>query len=119
MTKEKKLEAMLVIAAGFILLFFIFKIKWFLLTAFLIAALGALSELFTNAVTWLWFKIAEILGWINSRILLGIVFFIFLFPMALLMKALNKITVQLKRNKSSYYSERDHLYTPEDLENTW
>jgi flagellar biosynthesis protein FlhB len=119
MNREKKLESLLIIAAGFIVLFFIFKIKWFLLVAFLVAFLGAMSKLFADAVTWLWFKISEILGWINARILLSVVFFIFLFPMALLMKAFGKSNIQLKKNKTSYYSERDHVYKSEDLENVW
>lgn len=119
MTREKKLESMLVISAGFIVLFIVFKIKWLLLTAFVIAFLGAMSTLFTDAVTWLWFKLSEMLGWLNSRVLLGIVFFIFLAPMAFLMRLLNKITIKLKKGDSSYYSDRNHLYKPEDLENVW
>lgn len=119
MNREKKLESLLIIAAGFIVLFFVFKIKWFLLVAFIVAFLGAMSKLFANGVTWLWFKISEILGWINARILLSVLFFIFLFPIALLMKAFGKGSVRLKKSKDSYYSERDHLYTSEDLENTW
>ncbi|MBL7912854.1 MAG: hypothetical protein JNJ41_17455 [Bacteroidia bacterium] len=119
MNREKKLESLLIIAAGFIILFFVFKIKWFLLVALVVAFLGAMSNLFANGVTWLWFKISEILGWINARILLSVLFFLFLFPIALLMKAVGKGNVQLKRNKTSYYSERDHMYKSEDLENTW
>lgn len=110
---------MLIIAAGFMVLFFIFKIKWFLLVAFVVSFLGAMSKLFTDGVTWVWFKISEILGWINSRILLGIVFFFFLFPLAMLMKLFNKVSIILKKGKASYYSDRNHLYKAEDLENVW
>ena len=119
MNREKKLESVLIISAGFIVFFFIFKIKWFLLLAFLVAFLGAMSKVFTDGLTWLWFKIAEILGWINARVLLSVVFFIFLFPMALLMRVFGKSSIQLKKNKTSYYSDRDQVYKPEDLENVW
>lgn len=119
MTREKRLESMLIIAAGFIALFFIFKIKWFLLTAFTIAFLGAMSKPFTQATTWLWFKLSEGLGWINARILLGIIFFLILFPISLLMRLFNKNVLKLKKQTTSYYTERNHTYTNEDLENVW
>ena len=119
MNREKKLESLLIIAAGFIVLFFVFKIKWFLLVALTVAFLGAMSKLFGDGVPWLWFKISESLRWLNARILLSILFFIFLFPIALLMKAFGKGAVQLKKSKTSYYSERDHVYKAEDLENVW
>lgn len=110
---------MLIIAAGFILLFFIFKMKIFLLIAAVVAVLGAMSKLATQAITWLWFKISEVLGWINSRLLLGIIFFFFLFPISLIMRLFNKITVKLKKHEGSYYAERNHTYTSTDLENSW
>lgn len=119
MKREKKLESVLVISAGFLLLFIIFKINLFLIVAFWVSFLGSISKLFTNGLTWVWFKIAEILGWINTRILLITVFFVVLFPMALIMRLRGKSSIQLNKNKSSYYSNRDHIYTAEDLENVW
>ena len=119
MNREKRLESMLIIAAGFIVLFFAFKLKWLLLIALTVAVLGAVSKLATQGITWLWFKIAEILGWVNSRVLLGIIFFLFLFPISLLMRLLSKMTIKMKREKVTYYSERNHTYKPEDLENVW
>lgn len=119
MNREKKLESVLIILVGFIFLFFIFKIKVFLLIAFLVGLMSALSTTILNGVTWFWFKLSEILGWINARIFLALIFFIFLFPMALLMRAFGKSGMALKNKKKSYYTERNHLYTSEDLENTW
>lgn len=119
MNGEKKLKSMLIIAAGFIVLFFIFKTECFLLIAFLVALLGAISKPATQAITWLWFKIAEVLGWINSRVLLVLIFFFVLFPISLLMRLFNKGTIKLKKEKATYYSERNHTYKPKDLKNVW
>lgn len=119
MNKEKKMESLLIITAGFIVLFFSFKVKIFLLVALLVAVLGALSDFFADKITWVWFKIAEVLGWINSRILLGVVFYCFLFPIAMLMRVLNKGSIKFKKSNSTYYSERNHMYKPEDMENVW
>jgi len=118
-SKEKKLKSMLVIAAGFIVLSFIFKNNWFLLVSFLVAFFGSMWPSFTAGVTWFWFKLSVILGWINSRVLLGIVFFVFLFPIAFLMRVLSKGALKIKKEKGSYYTERNHTYLSGDLENTW
>ena len=36
-----------------------------------------------------WMKLGSVLGWINSRIILGIIFFLVLFPIAFIMKLFN------------------------------
>jgi hypothetical protein len=38
----------------------------------------------------LWMKIGHVLGWINTRIILGLVFFVIFLPAALLLRALRK-----------------------------
>lgn len=67
-----------------------------------------------------WFKIAEILGAINGRILLSIVFFLILSPIAFLSRMGRKNPLSLKsENKESAFTERNHLYTPKDLDQVW
>ncbi len=119
MNREKKLESILIIAAGFLVLFFVFKIKIFILISLIVLLLSAMSDLFTDGLTWLWFKLAEILGWINSRILLGVIFYVVLCPIAFVTRLLGKTSITFKKNKDSYYSERNHVYTKEDIENMW
>jgi hypothetical protein len=71
-------------------------------------------------ISWVWLKIAEILGLINSTILLSLIFFIILTPLALLMKVFKKSdSLKLKKLSGSAYDERNHIYTANDLENTW
>ena len=41
-------------------------------------------------VYFLWMKIGHVLGWINTRIILGVVFFIIFAPVALLLRLLGK-----------------------------
>lgn len=119
MNREKKLEAVLVIAIGFLVMFFVFKIKIFVLVSILVLLLSVMSDLCMDGITWVWFKIAEILGWINSRILLAAVFFAILLPISLLARLLKKTSIKLTKNKDTYYKERNHAYLPEDIENMW
>ena len=118
MNREKKLESILVITAGFIVLFLVFKLMWILVITLAIVALSAMSDLFLNGITWVWFKISFVLGWINTRILLVIVFYVYLYPITLIRKLFCKDELQLKKNNSGYIV-RNHTYKPEDIENVW
>jgi len=52
-----------------------------------------------------WMKLGYILGWINSRIILGMVFFIVLQPIALLMKVFGHDPLRLKKSNQKSYKE--------------
>ena len=45
----------------------------------------------------LWIKIGYILGWFNSRIILGLIFILVLIPIALIMKILKYDPLKLKK----------------------
>lgn len=47
----------------------------------------------------LWMRLALILGWINSRLILGIIFILVVTPMALVMRLLGKDPMQRQLNK--------------------
>jgi len=47
-------------------------------------------------VHWLWVRIGLVLGWINSRIILTILFFVVILPLGLLMRALGHDPVARK-----------------------
>jgi hypothetical protein len=56
-----------------------------------------------------WSLLAHALGWINTRILLAVVFFVVLAPIALLMRAIGKDPLDRRRNHrlSTYWRTRE------------
>ena len=52
-----------------------------------------------------WMKLGFILGWVNSRIILGLVFLIILQPIAFLMKAFGYDPLKNKKGKKNSYRE--------------
>ena len=52
-----------------------------------------------------WMKLGYLLGWLNSRIILGIVFFLVLQPIALIMKLSKYDPLKQKFNKDISYRE--------------
>ena len=57
-----------------------------------------------------WMLLGLALGWINSRIILGLVFFLVLQPIALIMKFVGYDPLKIKKNNERSYREnkKDH-----------
>jgi hypothetical protein len=71
-------------------------------------------------IEWAWLKLALGLGWVNSRILLSVIYFVFLLPIAWVARLFTKDPLMLKaRKSSSLYATRNHQYKKDDLENIW
>lgn len=120
MNREKQLETILVVSTALLLFFLIFGNSWLLYTAFGLSLLGLISRTFANWFNRAWTGLSEILGYVMSRVILTLLYFVILTPLALLYRLFNKDPLQLKRKQSgSYYTERAHVYTRKDLENTW
>ncbi len=66
-----------------------------------------------------WMKVGYILGWINSRIILAIIFYFVFTPMGLVMRLFGKDLLSLKIDKSAktYWLEKDNKdFNPQDYE---
>ena len=57
-----------------------------------------------------WMKIGLILGWINSRLILGLVFLIVLLPISLIMRLLGYDPLKIKNVKKQSYREDKRNY---------
>lgn len=69
-----------------------------------------------------WLAFGHALGAVNSRILLSLIFYLFLTPIALLARAARGDFLALKRRSApdrSYWEPRGHTYTRVDLEKLW
>jgi hypothetical protein len=126
LNKEEKTKSLLVMVVGFLVLYFIAgyfwekEIKTFLYISGAIGVLSLMSETISNLILKVWFKIAMILGWINTRIILGLVFFVFLTPFAWLQRLfVRKNYLSLKDSESTVFHTRNHQYKPEDFDNIW
>lgn len=134
MKQQNTKEIVLTIVVGLLVFFYIFLpkgllaeqpkgslLQGLLIAALVIGVLGVFSNFIAEKIAWVWLKFAEILGRVNSTILLSLIFFIFLTPIALLMRIFKKgDALKLKKpTTASAYDERNHTYVKKDLENTW
>ena len=117
---QDRYKTILVMVVGLLVLSIAFKTPVISTIAIGIGVLAIASSFAAKWIEWLWLKLALALGWINSRILLTILYFVFLLPIAWVSRLFTKDPLLLKgKGQASLYSNRDHLYTKEDLENIW
>jgi hypothetical protein len=67
----------------------------------------------------LWFSLGEILGLVVSRILLSIIYLLLVIPVGLIVGKKIRRNMQLfsfKNGSDSVFKERDHFFSPADLE---
>jgi large-conductance mechanosensitive channel len=69
--------------------------------------LGIINSKFLTPLNKVWFKFGIFLGKLISPVVMGIIFFLVVTPIAFLMRMLNKDLLNLKFNKkSSYWIEK-------------
>lgn len=127
-TPDKKTDykSILVIVIGMFVISYIFKTQDKLTVASVLIKVGVtvgilslVSERLAKLILLLWEKLALVLGWVNTRILLSLVFYLVVFPFSWLYKATTRNALFLKNKSKSVYAERNHTYTAKDMENTW
>lgn len=122
MSTRKEYNTIGIIGLGFLVLYWGFGYTLFCGLAIFILGLGFLVPSARKIIIRLWFKLSEILGFINSRILLTLIFFLILTPIALLSRLFSKDKLQLRKKTdetASYFHKRIHTYEAKDFENPW
>ena len=86
------------LTSGMLILFFAVLIPWIWdldhpvwpwATAVILGTVALVAPGRLGPVYRLWMRFAEVLGWINTRIILGLVFFLIILPVGLLMRLFN------------------------------
>ena len=118
--KQKELQSLLIIVLGFSAIGFLFKLEELILLAMVIGIISIIIPQLGSLIIKGCNYFALGLGWINSRIILSLVFYLFLTPIALISRIFTKDKFKLKHpgNKSLWVT-RNHLFTSKDLENPW
>lgn len=119
MQQQDRFKTILVIVTGLLALAWIFDIPILGRISLAIGAISVFIPAAARAIEWGWLKLALALGWINSRILLSVIYFAFLLPIAWVSRLFTKDPLALKNKRASLFVTRDHLYTGKDLENIW
>ena len=121
--KSDPFKTVLVIVAGFIIIYAISIYyandwSWALYIAIIVSILSIASKKMALLIEKAWFLLAKLLSKIIPNIILGLVFYLFLFPISLLSKLFgNKDPMSLKNPTGSVFKERKYQFTPESFKN--
>jgi hypothetical protein len=119
-TKSNSAKTVLIISIGFTVVFLLFESKWALNTAIIVGLLGIISNKICDVIDFLWMKLAKVLSFIVPNILLSIIFYLFLFPIAVLSRLFgNKTGLQLKKRPGSLWIERNTQVEKVSFEKMW
>ena len=118
--KSNPAKTILTISIGFILVFYITKNDFFLTISFCLGIIGITSNYLSLIIEKIWFKIAEILSLIIPNILLGVIFYLFLFPISIVQKMLTKNnSLKLKNLNTSTYVDKNQKFDKKSFINPW
>jgi hypothetical protein len=109
----------LVICMGFIVIYLAFHVKWALMVSLGVGVVAIASTFISQKIEWAWMKLSKILGFIVPNILLSIVFFIFLFPMALIARLFNKDPLMMSNKYKTYFVDINKQMEKKSFENIW
>jgi Na+/pantothenate symporter len=124
-TKQEKrikdLETLVVLGIASIFFYLVFKVRalLFLTVAFLL--IGVTIKSLASLIADVWLNFSHVIGSINSRIILTVVFYTLLTPLAFLYRIFSKNPMMLKKDvsSSSFFFDRNHSFAPEEFERTW
>jgi hypothetical protein len=124
----KELRDFGLIMAGMLMLMFGLVLPWIFsfstpywpfIAAFVFAVVALLRPVLLGPVNRIWLKISDVLGWINTRLVMGIMFFLLIAPIGILMRLFGKDTLskKLSDEQTSYriitkVRDKKHLEKP-------
>ena len=115
--KSEPAKTSLVICIGFVVVYLLLDEIWALYVSVIIGGLSILSPWVTRRIEMIWFAIAKVLGYIVPNVLLTIIFYCALFPVACLSKVFKKTDpLKLKDKYESMYVTVDQEIEKESFE---
>ena len=86
------------------------------IAAFALLLFTWLAPRLLSPILKIWLKFGHLLGIINTRLLLGIAFFLFITPIALLFKLTGRDALALRfQQKASYWKDQNKTWSPESF----
>ncbi|MBK8558143.1 MAG: hypothetical protein IPL65_21480 [Lewinellaceae bacterium] len=116
---KKTYEHILAIVTSFVALSWYTGQHWLLGAAVLIGLAALFSRQLADLMASVWMGLAEMLGRIVPRLLLTLIYFLLLLPLALLSRVGGKDQLLLKKPTKTAFKDRNKTFDPSDFYKTW
>ncbi|RZT96151.1 hypothetical protein EV201_0784 [Ancylomarina subtilis] len=118
--KSDPIKTVLVITVGMLIVFSISHWRWAFNAAVIIGILGIVSPFLAKQIDFLWMKLAWVMSLIVPNIILSLVFYLFLTPIALLSRIFGeKNQLNLKNAKLSVFKVYKKDFNKSSFEKPW
>ena len=118
--KPEPSKTVLVITVGLLIVFMVTHWQPALISSMLIGIAGMFSQYLAIKIDFLWMKLTWVLSLIVPNILLSIVFYTMLTPIALLSRVFSKKDeLFLKNTRPSLFKEYNKIFDKESFKNPW
>lgn len=112
-------KTQLVIVVGLLLISVLFSNEVIRYVALATGLIALIIPAAGHLIVWGWYRLALILSRVVNPVVLGMLFYLFITPIALLFRLFGNDPMRLKDNRGSMYEQREHTYTAQDLKNPW
>ena len=119
MKSDTSKSTVLVISMGFLILYLIFSWQWAVLVSLIVGIVGIISNSLSRTIEWGWMKLARLLNYIIPSILLGIVFYLLLFPLSLISKLFTRDPLMLSNKHNTYFINIKKEFDKKSFEKIW
>lgn len=114
------IKTVLLLVISLLILYFITAVDWLIIIGLVLGLLGLSSKRASEIIDFLWRKLSWILSLIVPNILLTVIFYLFLTPIAFLSRVFGeKDQLNLKNNKSSLFKISETIINKEYFEKPW
>lgn len=120
-SETENLKTILTLSLFFLILFLLFKINWAIYICAALLFLGIFDNPLAKTVSSLWLSFSEVMGKISTFIILFLIFYLFITPLAFLWRIFNKKDAShfLKDNSDSLFTVVKKTFSKDYFEKTW
>ena len=119
MKQDTSKSTILVISMGFLALFLYSSWKWAAIVSLITGVTGIVSPFLRMKIEWAWLKLAKLLSFVVPNILLGLLFYLVLFPISLLSKIFRKDPLMLSNKHQTYFIDINKEFDKSSFEKIW
>jgi len=119
--RQRALETLALLAGACLVLGFMFHVRIFTYTAVALLVIALFVKPLAAKLSSAWLGLSAVLGAVNSKILLTLVFYLVLTPIAVVHRYVHGDFLSIRGGgaRESHWTERNQEYTARDLERPW
>jgi hypothetical protein len=119
-SKKNTTQTILTITVGFLFLYSVLRWNGLLVASLITGMIGLFSDYLSQKIEWAWLQLTILLSFIVPNILLSLIFYLILFPIAFLSRVFGKKDeMLLEKGISTYYFDRNKNFSEKDFIHPW